>query len=109
MAKQYKKLQNKIHPKAKETPAKKEKIGKDYFLIAMIAFTVIILALGWEQLSGLNRAMYALLTLSLGLTFTRRHAELSENVQIYVDRASFAAIGLAVALFLLIAYQQFIA
>ncbi len=109
MAKQYKKLQNKIHPKKKEAPAKKEKIGKDYFLLAMIGFTVIVLALGWSHLDDLNKGMYVLLTLSLGLTFTRRHADLSENAQIYVDRASFAAIGMAAALFLFIAYQQFIA
>ncbi|HCB92764.1 MAG TPA: hypothetical protein DEP57_02965 [Selenomonas sp.] len=109
MAKQYKKLQNKIHPKAKEAPAPKAKIGKDYFLLVMIGFTVIILTLGWSHLDDMNKAMYVLLTTSLCLTYTRRHFELTDTQRTYVDRASFASIGLAVALFLIIAYQQYIA
>ncbi len=109
MAKQYKKLQNKIHPKTKEAPAPKAKIGKDYFLLVMIGFTVIILTLGWSHLDDMNKAMYVLLTTSLCLTYTRRHFELTDTQRTYVDRASFASIGLAVALFLIIAYQQYIA
>lgn len=109
MAKQYKKLQNKIHPKSKEMPAPKEKIGKDYFLLIMISFTVIILTLGWSHLDDLNKAMYVLLTTSLCLTYTRRHFDLTDTQRVYVDRASFASIGLAVALFLIVAYQQYVA
>ena len=109
MAKQYKKLQNKIHPKTKEAPAPKEKIGKDYFLLVMIGFTLIILALGWSHLDSMNKVMYVLLTISLSLTYARRHANLTDSQRIYVDRASFASIGLAAALFLLIAYQQYFA
>jgi len=109
MAKQYKKLQNKIHPKAKPETVRKEKVGKDYFLLVMIGFTIIILGLGWGHLDSLNKAMYVLLTLSLSLTYARRHARLTDNQRIYVDRASFASIGLAAALFLLIAYQQYFA
>ena len=109
MAKQYKKLQNKIHPKAKEEPVRKEKIGKDYFLLVMIGLTLVILTLGWSHLDDLNRAMYVLLTVSLSLTYARRHANLTDNQKIYVDRASFASIGLAVALFLFIAYEQYFA
>ena len=39
MAKQYKKLQKKVYPKVKE-PRKKEKenFGKDYLLLAVVAF-----------------------------------------------------------------------
>lgn len=107
MAKQYKKLQNKIHPKAKTAP--KEKIGNDYLLMVMIGFTVIILALGWSHLDSMNKAMYVLLTLSLSLTYARRHAKLTDNQRVYVDRASFASIGLAAALFLIIAYNQYFA
>ncbi len=109
MAKQYKKLQNKIHPKTKEPSSPKEKVGKDYFLIVMISFTVIVLTLGWSHLDDMNKAMYVLLTTSLCLTYTRRHFNLTDTQRVYIDRASFASIGLAVALFLIIAYYQYIA
>jgi hypothetical protein len=39
MSKQYKKLQNKLHPKAvKQEP--QPKVGKDYFLLIMIGASV---------------------------------------------------------------------
>ena len=41
MSKQYKKLQNKLHPKAvKQEPKYKE--GKDYLLLIMIAITFVL-------------------------------------------------------------------
>ena len=107
MAKQYKKLRNKVHPKKEESSLPKEKIGKDYLLIGVICFTAIVLLMGWPYFNGMNKAMYSLLLISLGLTYFRRHGNLSDDRKVYVDRASFATIGLAAALFLIIAYQQY--
>lgn len=106
MSKQYKKLQNKLHPKAvKQEP--KEKVGKDYLLLTMIAITFVLTFVGWEHFDNTNRAMYFLLTLSLTLTYLYRHAGFSDNVKAYVNAVSLGSIGLAVALFLINLYYQF--
>jgi len=107
MAKQYKKLQNKVYPKKNAVARPKEKIGRDYLLMAVIAFTTVVTIFGWTQFDLLNRSMYVLLTFSLCMTYIFRHANISDNAKIYVNRASLAAMGLAVALFLLSAYHTF--
>ncbi len=107
MAKQYKKLQNKLHPKAVKKEDPKYKPGKDYLLLIMIGITFILTFAGWEQFDNTNRAMYFLLTLSLTLTYLYRHGNFSEKVKAYVNAASLGSIGLAVALFLLNLYYQF--
>lgn len=107
MAKQYKKLRQKIHPQKK--PSSQEKpVGKDYFLIGITLFTAVVLALGWQHFDSMNRAMYVLLIISLGLTYVRRHFELTETQQVLADRAGFISIGFAVALFIVICYYQFV-
>jgi TRAP-type C4-dicarboxylate transport system permease small subunit len=107
MAKQYKKLQNKLHPKAVKNEEPKYKPGKDYLLLIMIGITFILTLVGWEQFDNTNRAMYFLLTLSLTLTYLYRHGNFPEKVKAYVNAASLGSIGLAVALFLLNLYYQF--
>lgn len=106
MSKQYKKLQNKLHPKAvKQEPKYKE--GKDYLLLIMIAITFVLTFVCWEHFDNTNRAMYFLLTLSLTLTYLYRHGNFSEKIKAYVNAASMGSIGLAVALFLINLYYQF--
>ena len=108
MAKQYKKLQNKVYPKKKADDSKpQEKIGKDYLLLGIIAFMIVITLAGWEYLTSLNRWMYVLLTFSLSMTYVFRHAKISENAKIYVNRASRASMGLAIAMFLLELYNKY--
>ncbi|SFT61485.1 hypothetical protein SAMN02910356_01333 [Selenomonas sp. GACV-9] len=108
MAKQYKKLQNKVYPKKKAEDKPQEKIGKDYLLIFVIAFTAVVTLVGWEHFDSLNRWMYLLLTFSLSMTYIFRHGNISENAKIYVNRASLASMGLAIAMFLLSAYYTFV-
>ena len=108
MAKQYKKLQNKVYPKKKADDSKpQEKIGKDYLLLGIIAFMIVITLAGWEYLTSLNRWMYVLLTFSLSMTYVFRNAKISENAKIYVNRASLASMGLAIAMFLLELYNKY--
>jgi TRAP-type C4-dicarboxylate transport system permease small subunit len=108
MAKQYKKLQNKVYPKKKAADNKpQEKIGKDYLLLGIIAFMLVITLAGWEYLTSLNRWMYVLLTFSLSMTYVFRHAKISENAKIYVNRASLVAMGLAIAMFLMELYYRY--
>ena len=108
MANQYKKLQKKLYEKNKPDDKKKEpKVGKDYPILILIGLTNFVCFLGWGNFDNMNRAMYVLLTVSLILTYVRRHAKLSETRAIYVKRASAASIGLAIALFFIVLYYQF--
>ena len=108
MANQYKKLQKKLYEKNKPDDKKKEpKVGKDYPILILIGLTIFVCFLGWGNFDNMNRAMYVLLTVSLILTYVSRHAKLSETRAIYVERASAASIGLAIALFFIVLYYQF--
>ena len=107
MAKQYKKLRQKIHTKDKETPVSERPPGKDYLLIGIIVFTIVVLILGWQNLNSMNFAMYILLLISLSLTYVRRHFNLTEPQQVLAERAGMASIGIAIALFFVICYDQF--
>ena len=108
MANQYKKLQKKLYSQknsSKKTP--EPKVGKDYMLLILIVFTVFVGIAGWSQLDVMNRSMYALLTISLSLTHIRRHAKLSETMQVIVERTSLVCLGCAVIVFFVVLYQQF--
>ena len=109
MAKMLKKLQQKVTPPKKPKPARPP--GKDYMLLILMAFTVMVVLAAWEELDSLTLTMYILLTASLGLTYTRRQAteRLSEFQMMIVTRASFVTIGMAGALFLFDAYRRFFA
>ena len=109
MAKMLKKLQQKMTPAEKPKPVRPP--GKDYMLLILMAFTVMVVLAAWEELDSLTLTMYILLTASLGLTYTRRQAaeRLSEFQMMIVTRASFVTIGMAGALFLFDAYRRFFA
>ena len=109
MAKMLKKLQQKVTPTEKPKPVRPP--GKDYMLLILMAFTVMVVLAAWEDLDSLTLTMYILLTASLGLTYTRRQAaeRLSEFQMMIVTRASFVTIGMAGALFLFDAYRRFMA
>ena len=109
MAKMLKKLQSKTTPPKEEKQQRPP--GKDYVLLILMAMSVILVIAAWDTLDTLTITMYILLTLSLGLTYTRRHAtdRLSEFQMMIVTRASFVTIGMAGALFLIDAYRRFFA
>ena len=109
MAKMLKKLQQKMTPAEKPKPVRPP--GKDYMLLILMAFTVMVVLAAWDTLDSLTLTMYILLTASLGLTYIRRQAveRLSEFQMMIVTRASFVTIGMAGALFLIDAYRRFFA
>ena len=116
MAKQTKKLRKNIKARAKaaappssETKPQGKVVGKDYFLIGILFFTAVVLIIGWEQFSVVNRAMYILLGTSLGITYIRRHKEFTEQQGRIMDRIGYVAIGIAAGLFLLSIFQQYFA
>ena len=109
MAKMLKKLPQKMTPAEKPKPVRPP--GKDYMLLILMGFTVMVVLAAWEELDSLTLTMYVLLTASLGLTYIRRQAveRLSEFQMMIVTRASFVTIGMAGALFLFDAYRRFFA
>lgn len=109
MSKQYKKLQQKLHPKEKKAAPKEKPVGKDYLLLAVIAFIIIMTAFGWEYMNNISRAMYILLGISMSCNYVQRHAKISEEKMVYVARIGLVTIGVAVALFLVSLYYQFAA
>lgn len=109
MARISKKIKKKLTPKPTEQAKQKEKVGKDYLLIGVIAFTFIVMVAGWPTISNMNRALYFTLLLSLSMTYTQRHYDLNEIQDIWVRRIGTASMGMAVALFMLMLYYQFIA
>ena len=107
MSRQYRKLQEKLYQKPSEKKPAEKKIGRDYVLMAVTVFTVLVTAAGWMQLDNVSRGMYSLLSISLILTYARRHANLSEKAAVLVERGSLITMALAVVLFFVSLYVHF--
>ena len=109
MARMLKKLKQKHTPE--ETSAPTPPAGKGYLILGIVLFTLTLTIAGWEMFDAISRAMYVLLTISLGLTYTNRYHghRLTETQRMLVVRGSFATIGLAAALFFVELYQKYIA
>ena len=110
MAKQYKKILKKIKPKEKkaEPPKKKEKTWWDYLLPAFLALTMVVMFLGWNSFTNLNRALYVFLTLTLGITFVRKNYNLDATQDKWAERAGYVTMAVATVLFGIHFYYQYI-
>ncbi|MBE8949006.1 MAG: hypothetical protein SR3Q1_00175 [Quinella sp. 3Q1] len=113
MARQSKKIAKKIQPKKKaesenKKPAK-EKVGKDYLLIAVLALTIVFLIFGWSNFTATNRGLYLALLVSLSTTYARRHYNFTETQDLWLERAGMVAMGCAIVLFVFVIYQQYFA
>ena len=108
MARQYKKILKKIQPKEPQKPTrpKPEKGKKDYILIIVLVVTILFMLIGWSYFSNLNRGLYAALTASLLTTYIRRHVDLTDKQDYWVEKASQVSMGIAIVLFGIVAYQQ---
>ena len=111
MARQSKKIAKKIQPKKKAEPENKqpEKVGKDYLLIGILALTIVFLIFGWSNFTVLNRGLYIALLVSLSSTYARRHYNFTETQDLWIERTGYTAMILAIILFGVIVYQQYIA
>ena len=113
MARQSKKIAKKIRPKKDvETENKKpekEKVGKDYLLIGVLALTIVFLIFGWANFTALNRGLYLALLVSLSSTYARRHYNFTEKQDLWLERTGFTAMILAIILFGVVVYQQYFA
>ena len=112
MARQSKKIAKKIQPKKKSEPENKkpkEKVGKDYLLIFVLALTIVFLMVGWENFTALNRGLYLALLISLSTTYARRHYNFTETQDLWIERAGMVSMGCAIVLFVFVIYQQYFA
>ncbi len=108
MARITKRLKKKLNPKPKEDAKPKEKVGKDYLLVGVLAFTFVLMVAGWPTLTNLSRALYFTLLMSLSMTYADRHYDLTEIQAVWVRRIGTASMGMAVALFIYSLYERFI-
>ena len=115
MARQSKKIAKRIQPKKKPEPEAqssvkaKEKVGKDYLLITVLALTIVFLLVGWTNFTATNRALYIALLISLSSTYARRHYNFNETQDLWIERAGVVAMGAAIVLFAFVVYQQYFA
>ena len=111
MARQSKKIAKKIQPKKKAEPEnkKKEKVGKDYLLIFVLALTIVFLIVGWSNFTPWNRGLYIALLVSLSTTYARRHYKFTDTQDLWLERAGMVAMGCAIVLFAFVIYQQYFA
>ena len=110
MARQYKKILKKIHPKKKKWQEKPpEKVGKDYLLIGVMAITILFLVIGWSNFALVNRVLYVALTIALGTTYARRHYNFNEQQDKWIERTGYAAMAIATIAFVVNVYQNYFA
>ena len=100
MARIQKKIKKNIKSQLKSQeptkPKVKENVGKDYLLISVICFTIIITIAAWSTLTTLNQILYVLLIVSLSLTYVRRHFNLTQQQETWVDRGSIVSMGISI-------------
>lgn len=115
MARQLKKIQRRvmnrraaIEKKSASLSRVREPAGKDYFLIFMIAFTVIVLIVGHNTLDVMGIIMYCLMIAALATTYAKRHYPMTDNVYRWVERVSFVCVGSAIGLFCFQLYNEFV-
>ena len=112
MARQSKKIAKKIQPKKKAEPENKppeKKVGKDYLLVIVLALTIVFLLVGWSNFTAANRGLYLALLVSLSSTYARRHYNFTPTQDLWIERAGYASMTIALALFGLVVYQQYFA
>ena len=100
-----KNIQAKSKPQEKAAAKPKENVGKDYLLVAVISLTIVVTIAGWSTFTNLNRALYVLLISALSLTYVRRHFNLTEQQETWVDRGSLLSMGTAIILFAVIMFN----
>ncbi len=110
MATQYKKIQNKIHPKEQESVKEdlKPKASRDALLLVLIAVTALVLVLGWNTMDDIGHAMYAALVVGMGTVYINRRMTLSENVHKILIGISSTLLVVSIGLLGYSMYVQFI-
>ncbi|ORU00917.1 hypothetical protein D081_0365 [Anaerovibrio sp. JC8] len=112
MSTQYKKIQKKNAPAADAGQAKsnmKPKASRDLLLLIMMAFSVLIMALGWEALDSIGVAMYTCLIIGMGVVYVNRHGNFTDKVHRILVGVSMGTLFASVGLLGLSVYMQYFA
>lgn len=109
MATQYKKIQNKIHPKKADEQKVdlKPKASRDALLLVLIAVTLFILVMAWGNMDGIGRTMYSALFVGMVIVYVNRRMEFSDNVRKVLIGISSALMLGSICLLGLSMYNQF--
>jgi hypothetical protein len=100
MARLSKRIQQKNKKPAAAETRKREKPGRDIFLIICLVSIVFILAATWSMIDMIDRGMYISLALSLLFTYISKHADLTDQQSKIVMIASLVSMVAAFSLFL---------
>lgn len=118
MAKQSKKILNKLHAQKEEELAEiqqaidaqkpQHKPWEKMMLVAVICITLFLLSAGWNEFDNLNRGMYSALLVSLLLMYAQRTIDQSKTKMIsYINKAAFVSIGISIALFAFVIFFRY--
>ena len=108
MARQYKRIQQKISPKVKKAGNTfKPKQSRDLMLIILICLTLVVLLMAWHNLDNLVISMYISLIVSMLIVYANRHGNFSEKEHLWLSRLSLASIVVCLGLFAATTYFQF--
>ena len=94
---------------AAEASVPKYKPWENIVLCIVICLTIFMLISGWNHFDNINRGLYSSLLVSLILMYVQRkhYKDLHADTLTWVNRASAAAIGVSVLLFLVSIYFQY--
>lgn len=109
MATQYKKIQNKLHPKEDEKAKAdlKPKASRDALLLVLIVVTFIILLLGWSTMDEIGQMMYGVLLAGMAIVYLNRRLELSQQMHSILIAVSSTLLLSSVGLLAYSMYVQF--
>ncbi len=109
MAKQLKKIRKHLKPQSKNSDKAPTKKGKDTFILIMLALTIFITIIGWQEMTWLNRSMYGSLALSLLLIYGYKQGNFAEKEKLWLTRASIFFVALSFIFFAALCYFQYFA
>lgn len=95
--------------KEEEIEPEKRKPWENILLIAVLCLTLFILSAGWNELSILNRSMYATLAVALCLMYGQRKWTLTAKKLLLLNRLIFIFVGISLLLFAIGMYYEYFA
>ncbi len=85
---------------------RKYKSWEHFLLVGIICLTLFLLSAGWSYFNTVNKAMYSMLLVTLLLMYVQRRRSLSASAQVWIGRAVFATIVIALILFAYAVYLE---
>ncbi len=110
MARESKKIRRKVEPDyGKKKSDLKPKAPRDRMLLILIALTVFVMGMGYQNLDAIGLAMYATLLISMVIVYINRHSEFSESTHRILTWVSLVTSVSTIGLFGYSTYLNFFA